>query len=106
MWRITTPMPGRPSEVHAYIVRLEDGWMLVDGGIGTEEAWSALDAGVGEAAGGWREVRLYLLTHMHFIFINSYFYKKVFVYICACDLRRRCRLLLSLPACLLLHLLP
>ncbi|HSU15709.1 MBL fold metallo-hydrolase [Longimicrobium sp.] len=65
MWRITTPMPGRPPEVHAYLARLDAGWMLVDGGLGTEEAWAALEAGVREAAGGWRSVSVHVVTHMH-----------------------------------------
>jgi glyoxylase-like metal-dependent hydrolase (beta-lactamase superfamily II) len=39
--------------------------MLVDGGIGTEEAWAALEGGVAEAAGGWNGVCLHVVTHMH-----------------------------------------
>jgi glyoxylase-like metal-dependent hydrolase (beta-lactamase superfamily II) len=66
VWRITTPLSFVPREVHAYLVRLQaDRWMLVDGGIGTEEAWEALDAGVTEAAGGWNGVCLHVITHMH-----------------------------------------
>jgi glyoxylase-like metal-dependent hydrolase (beta-lactamase superfamily II) len=66
VWRITTPMPGRPSEVHAYLVRLDgDRWMLVDGGLGTEPAWDVLDAGVRKAAGAWDRVRVHVVTHMH-----------------------------------------
>ncbi len=66
VWRITTPLPFRPREVHAYLVRLDARrWMLVDGGIGTEDAWRALEAGVREAAGGWDGVCLHVLTHMH-----------------------------------------
>jgi glyoxylase-like metal-dependent hydrolase (beta-lactamase superfamily II) len=66
LWRITTPMPFRPGEVHAYLAEAAPGrWMLVDGGLGTDAAWEALDAGVREAAGGWEAVRLIVLTHMH-----------------------------------------
>jgi glyoxylase-like metal-dependent hydrolase (beta-lactamase superfamily II) len=66
LWRITTPLPFRPREVHAYLARLHGGgWMLVDGGLATEEAWAALGAGVREVAGGWRELRVHVLTHMH-----------------------------------------
>ena len=65
VWRITTPMPGRPPEVHAYLARTAGGWMLVDGGLGTPEAWAALDAGVREAAGDWRAVTAHVVTHMH-----------------------------------------
>jgi len=66
VWRVTTPMPGRPSQVHAYLAELPDGrWMLVDGGLGTEEAWAALEAGVREVAGGWSAVAVHVITHMH-----------------------------------------
>jgi glyoxylase-like metal-dependent hydrolase (beta-lactamase superfamily II) len=66
VWRITTPLPFRPRSVHAYLARLgADRWMLVDGGLGTDEAWAALDAGVREAAGGWNAVCLHFVTHMH-----------------------------------------
>jgi glyoxylase-like metal-dependent hydrolase (beta-lactamase superfamily II) len=66
LWRISTPLPFRPREVHAYLARLEDGeWMLVDGGLATDEAWAALERGVGEAAGGWSAISLHVLTHMH-----------------------------------------
>ena len=40
-------MPGRPPQVNAYLAECGDGgWMLVDGGLNTDEAWAALDAGV------------------------------------------------------------
>jgi glyoxylase-like metal-dependent hydrolase (beta-lactamase superfamily II) len=59
-------MPGRPPEVHAYLARLDGGgWMLADGGLGTDAAWAALEAGVAEVAGGWRAVSVHVVTHMH-----------------------------------------
>lgn len=66
VWRVTTPMPGRPPQVHAYLAELPAArWMLVDGGLGTEDAWAALEAGVGEVAGGWEAVAVHVVTHMH-----------------------------------------
>ena len=42
LWRITTPVPGRPPEVHAYLAELSPArWMLVDGGLGTDDAHHA-----------------------------------------------------------------
>ncbi|HEU4556549.1 MAG TPA: MBL fold metallo-hydrolase [Longimicrobium sp.] len=59
-------MPGRPPEVHAWLAELADGrWMLVDGGLGTEDAWSALEAGVVSVTGGWSAVAVHVVTHMH-----------------------------------------
>ena len=66
VWRISTPMPFSPRQVHAYLAELGGGgFLLVDGGIGTESAWEALDAGVLAAAGGWSAVAVHVLTHMH-----------------------------------------
>lgn len=66
IWRITTPLPGRPREVHAYLVALDGGGhLLVDGGIATAEGWAALDGGVREVPGGWETVRVQVVTHMH-----------------------------------------
>ena len=39
--------------------------MLVDGGIDRDDAWEVLDAGVREHAGGWSQVRVCVVTHMH-----------------------------------------
>ncbi len=66
VWRLPTPLPFRPRSVHAYLVRREDGrWMLVDGGVNTDEAWRALEAAVRTIAGGWKRVVLHVVTHMH-----------------------------------------
>jgi glyoxylase-like metal-dependent hydrolase (beta-lactamase superfamily II) len=59
-------MPGRPTHVHAWLADLGGGrWMLVDGGLGTDEGWAALDGGVRQVAGGWDAVALHVVTHMH-----------------------------------------
>lgn len=63
--RFSIPLPFRPRTVNAYRVELADGgWMLVDGGVETEDAWLALSAGV-QGTGGWDGLRLHLVTHMH-----------------------------------------
>lgn len=63
--RITTPLLGRPREVHAYLVALDGGGhLLVDGGVATADGWASLDTGVREA-GGWQSVRVQVVTHMH-----------------------------------------
>jgi len=66
LWRVSTPLPFRPHEVHAALARLDgDRWMLVDGGLGTDDAWAALDGAVRSLAGGWDAVALHAVTHMH-----------------------------------------
>ena len=65
VWRITATMPYRPRSVHAYLVRGEGGWMLLDGGIDAEAAWRVVDRAVRELAGGWSSVGVQLVSHMH-----------------------------------------
>jgi glyoxylase-like metal-dependent hydrolase (beta-lactamase superfamily II) len=60
--RLTLPLPTRPGHVHAYLLRDEDGWTLVDTGLAlpdlerrVEEAAAALDGPI---------VRI-VITHFH-----------------------------------------
>jgi glyoxylase-like metal-dependent hydrolase (beta-lactamase superfamily II) len=58
--RITTPLPTRPGHVHSYLLPGEDGWTLVDTGIGlpdAQEVWA-------EALDGAEVVRIFV-THFH-----------------------------------------
>jgi glyoxylase-like metal-dependent hydrolase (beta-lactamase superfamily II) len=60
--RVTLPLPTRPGHVHTYLLPGEDGWILVDTGIGlpdAKEAWAAeLDAADGRVAA-------IFVTHFH-----------------------------------------
>ena len=58
--RITTPLPTRPGHVHSYLLPGDDGWTLVDTGIGlpdAQEVWS-------EALDGAEVARIFV-THFH-----------------------------------------
>ena len=58
--RITTPLPTRPGHVHSYLLPGEDGWTLVDTGIGlpdAQEVWA-------DALGGAEVARIFV-THFH-----------------------------------------
>jgi glyoxylase-like metal-dependent hydrolase (beta-lactamase superfamily II) len=58
--RVTCPLPTRPGHVHAYLLPGEDGWTLVDTGIGlpdAKERWAAELDGI--------EVVRILVTHFH-----------------------------------------
>jgi glyoxylase-like metal-dependent hydrolase (beta-lactamase superfamily II) len=60
--RVTLPLPTRPGHVHAYLLPGEDGWTLVDTGIGlpdAKEAWAAELEQVGGRVG-----RVFV-THFH-----------------------------------------
>ena len=60
--RITLPLPTRPGHVHAYLLPGEDGWTLVDTGVGLPEA-KELWAVELEHAGG--RVATIFVTHFH-----------------------------------------
>ena len=58
--RITTPLPTRPGHVHSYLLPGEDGWTLVDTGIGlpdAQEVWR-------ESLDGAEVARIFV-THFH-----------------------------------------
>lgn len=60
--RVTLPLPMRPGHVHAYLLPVEDGWLLVDTGLGLPDAserWAA------ELAGLDGRVARVLVTHFH-----------------------------------------
>src|SRR4249919_676845 len=60
--RVTLPLPTRPGHVHAYLLPGEDGWTLVDTGVGLPEA-KELWAVELEHAGG--RVATIFVTHFH-----------------------------------------
>src|SRR5512146_2249659 len=54
VYRLTWPMPSGPRHVHSYVVRGDDGWLLVDTGL-MEQDWGALPV----------PVQRIFITHMH-----------------------------------------
>ena len=60
--RVTLPLPTRPGHVHAYLLPGEDGWTLVDTGVGLPEAKESWAAEL-EQAGG--RVATVFVTHFH-----------------------------------------
>jgi glyoxylase-like metal-dependent hydrolase (beta-lactamase superfamily II) len=58
--RVTLPLPSGPRHVHCYLLRGEDGWMLVDTGLGLPETnWQEILAGLDGP------VTRIFVTHMH-----------------------------------------
>ena len=60
--RVTLPLPTRPGHVHAYLLPGEDGWTLVDTGIGTPDAKETWAAELDQAGG---RVATVFVTHFH-----------------------------------------
>jgi glyoxylase-like metal-dependent hydrolase (beta-lactamase superfamily II) len=60
--RVTLPLPTRPGHVHAYLVPGDDGWIVVDTGVGLPDAKERWAAEL-EQAGG--RVATIFVTHFH-----------------------------------------
>ena len=60
--RVTLPLPTRPGHVHAYLLPGDDGWIVVDTGVGRPEAKEQWGAEL-ERAGG--RVATVFVTHFH-----------------------------------------
>ena len=60
--RITLPLPTRPGHVHTYLLPGDEGWTLVDTGIGLPDAKESWAAEL-EQAGG--RVETIFVTHFH-----------------------------------------
>jgi glyoxylase-like metal-dependent hydrolase (beta-lactamase superfamily II) len=61
--RVTLPLPNRPGHVHAYVLPGDDGWTVVDTGLGLPDArerWAAELATLDGAP-----VRRIVVTHFH-----------------------------------------
>jgi glyoxylase-like metal-dependent hydrolase (beta-lactamase superfamily II) len=62
---ITLPVPWDLKSVNAHLVELDDGFMLIDSGVATEECFQTLQAALAERGVKWPDVRTLLLTHYH-----------------------------------------
>jgi glyoxylase-like metal-dependent hydrolase (beta-lactamase superfamily II) len=60
--RVTLPLPTRPGHVHAYLLPGDDGWTLVDTGVGLPDAKETWGAALEEAGG---RVATIFVTHFH-----------------------------------------
>src|SRR5574338_595847 len=60
--RVTLPLPTRPGHVHSYLLPGEDGWTIVDTGLGLPDA---TERWTGELAGLPGPVRRIVVTHFH-----------------------------------------
>jgi glyoxylase-like metal-dependent hydrolase (beta-lactamase superfamily II) len=60
--RVTRPLPTRPGHVHAYVLPDEDGWTVVDTGLGLPDARERWAAELDELPG---DVRRIFVTHFH-----------------------------------------
>jgi glyoxylase-like metal-dependent hydrolase (beta-lactamase superfamily II) len=60
--RVTLPLPTRPGHVHAYLLPGEEGWIVVDTGVGLPDAKETWAASLAEAGA---PVAAIFVTHFH-----------------------------------------
>ncbi len=60
--RVTLPLPTRPGHVHAYLLSGDDGWTLVDTGLGLPDAKERWASELAELPGPVRQI---VVTHFH-----------------------------------------
>jgi glyoxylase-like metal-dependent hydrolase (beta-lactamase superfamily II) len=63
--RIELPLPFELEAINLYLVRLDDGYLLIDCGLNTPQSFAALEAGLRNAGAAWSDIRVIVLTHMH-----------------------------------------
>ena len=62
---LTLPMPWELESVNVHLVELDEGFLLVDSGIATEECFEALESSLEQHAVKWADIRILCLTHLH-----------------------------------------
>lgn len=62
---ITLPMPWELETVNVHLIELDEGYLLIDSGIGTTECFETLEAALTERGIKWPQIRMLCLTHLH-----------------------------------------
>jgi glyoxylase-like metal-dependent hydrolase (beta-lactamase superfamily II) len=62
---ITLPVPWDLKSVNVHLVELDEGFLLIDSGVATEECFQILESTLTARGLQWSDVRTLLLTHYH-----------------------------------------
>jgi glyoxylase-like metal-dependent hydrolase (beta-lactamase superfamily II) len=69
VFTISLPLPWEMDSVNVHLVELDQGYLLVDSGIATEECFETLEASLQAGIAGrsvpWSDIRMLCLTHYH-----------------------------------------
>lgn len=65
VYLLELPLPFSLGLINVYLVRLEDGWLLIDCGMNTEACFNALDRAREGLGVAWPQIHTLLLTHIH-----------------------------------------
>lgn len=62
---IRLPLPFELNHINVGLVRLPDGWMLIDTGLDTQDSFRILQAALASLGVGLRDIRTIFITHVH-----------------------------------------
>jgi glyoxylase-like metal-dependent hydrolase (beta-lactamase superfamily II) len=62
---ITLPVPWDLKSVNVHLVELDEGFMLIDSGVATDECFQILESALTERGLKWPNIKILLLTHYH-----------------------------------------
>ena len=65
VYLVELPLPSSLGSVNVYLMRLADGYLLVDCGMDTPPSFQALDQALADLGIGWKTIHRILLTHIH-----------------------------------------
>ncbi|HME07279.1 MAG TPA: MBL fold metallo-hydrolase [Bryobacteraceae bacterium] len=65
VYTVALPLPFELESVNVHLIKLDNGWMLIDCGMETDEAWQTLEPAIASMGLQWTDIRQILLTHMH-----------------------------------------
>jgi glyoxylase-like metal-dependent hydrolase (beta-lactamase superfamily II) len=69
VFTIALPLPWELESVNVHLVELDEGFLLVDSGVASEECFDTLEASLKSGVAGraieWSEIRMLCLTHYH-----------------------------------------
>jgi len=63
--QVALPLPFDLGSINVYLVRLTEGYLLVDCGMDTDACFESLRMAIADAGATWEDIRQILLTHVH-----------------------------------------
>ncbi len=65
IWLIKLPLPFPVATINIYLIRSQEGFLLLDCGLKTKACREALSSALESLGVGWRDVRHLVITHLH-----------------------------------------
>src|ERR1051325_3637853 len=65
IWLMKLPLPFPVAIINVYLIRLEEGFLLLDCGLKTRACREALEQGIATAGARFSEIRQLIVTHLH-----------------------------------------